>query len=421
VYADTKSDHDKSMNPPTLQDRVLKVLPREPTFSSHSLAEDITKKLLCWDSQEINAVIYSLAGEARGSHILETILRIANNFFYEEVCQLGSFFEQETIEQYIQHDVSNFVFQTLLCTARTKHQAELLIDGLDAYIRDGYVLDISKKRRGIFWRIIELSARFSVRQEQVLDSMRHGFSSIRSNQANISVQECIPKLLQYQAPTKDGERINLDPAGARAIFHFLRFVPRLCGPIIHGILLSYSPIDLELLACDSLASVWCAFHIMSYLKYLMFFLSLFISIFDGILDGAVNQKSFVDGTRLLLEKLEGRWVSLSLNHIGHHIVKKVFHSLVSVDDKAVLASELSKGIVRLNTKSCGRSIIVECAVKDFLESKVNWSLAMSKRKGKSTIVDEILPTDSEGTTRAGKRKKKITNDREKKRRIQGSK
>ena len=113
------------------------------------------------------------------------------------------------------------------------------------------------------------------------------------------------------------------------------------------------------------------------------------SIFDGILEGPVQQHPFIDATKQLLEKLEGRWVSLALHHVGHHIVKKIFHSLVSMDDKAILVSELSKGIVRLNTKSSGRDIIIECAVKDFLESKVNWSTAISKRKVKTSIVHEL--------------------------------
>ena len=130
------------------------------------------------------------------------------------------------------------------------------------------------------------------------------------------------------------------------------------------------------------------------------------SIFDGILEGPVQQHPFMDATKLLLEKLGGRWVSLALHHVGHHMVKKVFHALASMDDKAVLAGELSKGIVRLNTKSSGRTIIVECAVKDFLESKATWTASVSKRNVKAAIVDELWQKHSDDMEQHSKGKKR---------------
>ncbi len=129
------------------------------------------------------------------------------------------------------------------------------------------------------------------------------------------------------------------------------------------------------------------------------------SIFDGILEGPVQQHPFMDATKQLLEMLQGRWVSLALHHIGHHIVKKLFNALASLDDKALLAEELSKGIVRLNTKSSGRDVIVECAVKDFLESKATWTSAMTKRKMKAMIVDELGQGDLDASPKRRQHKK----------------
>jgi len=132
------------------------------------------------------------------------------------------------------------------------------------------------------------------------------------------------------------------------------------------------------------------------------------SIFDGILDGPVQQHPFIDASKRILVTLRGRWVTIALHPIGHHVVKKLFHSLASLDDKVILVEELSKGIVRLNTKSSGRDVIVECAVKDFLESKASWSTAMKKRKPKGNIVNELVDDDSEviGPTTHKKRKRK---------------
>ena len=124
------------------------------------------------------------------------------------------------------------------------------------------------------------------------------------------------------------------------------------------------------------------------------------------MEGPIQQHPFIDATKQLLERLQGRWVSLALHHIGHHIVKKIFHSLVSMDDKALLAGELSKGIVRLNTKSSGRDVIVECAVKDILESKATWTSAITKRKIKETLVSELGQEDSEETKPSNPKKRK---------------
>jgi len=244
---------------PSVQERVLRILPPIPQFSPNSLAEDVTKQILGWKSLEKGTVIYALAGHTLGSHLLETILRISHDSFYEELCKVGSFFQQATLEEYIQHDVSNFVIQTLLCTIRSKYHAEQIIDALDKFIQNGYVLDPSKHRRGIFWRLVELSSRWVVRQEQILESMKKGFAKLGSKD-KLSLQECIPLLLRYEAPTKDGERIQSDPSGLRSIYHFLRFTPRLCDSVLTGIISFYGARDLELMACDSLASVWYVYY-----------------------------------------------------------------------------------------------------------------------------------------------------------------
>lgn len=124
------------------------------------------------------------------------------------------------------------------------------------------------------------------------------------------------------------------------------------------------------------------------------------------MEGPVQQHPFIDATKRLLEMLRGRWVSLALHHIGHHIVKKLFHSLVSMEDKEALASELSKGIVRLNSKPSGRDVIVECAVKDFLESKASWTAAITKRTTKARVVNEIGKVDSEDGDLFNRKKRK---------------
>lgn len=71
-------------------------------------------------------------------------------------------------------------------------------------------------------------------------------------------------------------------------------------------------------------------------------------------------------------------------------MKKMFFALHSMEDKATLCSELSKGINRLNGNAIGRSIIVDCAVKEYMDSDSVWKEAVKKKIEKDTFIDEIV-------------------------------
>ena len=283
----------------------LGIIPPQPQFQPNSRAEDFAKSIICWDSDPtITAkdqkyagdIIYGLSGESRGSHMLETLLRTANDTFYDAICKTGDFFNPSTFNDYIAHDVSNFVIQTLLSTVRTKSQAESLLQCIQPSIENGYILHSSNKRRGVLWRTVEMAAKFGVGQETIQNCIKVGFSTNHTSDNNnnnnnnnngmkevpskednqgtkeeedgkkrrkkrpiassVSMEECVPKLLDIKPPEYDGGRVGLDVAGTRTIHHLLKFNPRLCGDVLNGIINNLSQQELEWIINDGLGSRW---------------------------------------------------------------------------------------------------------------------------------------------------------------------
>merc|ERR1712038_84175 len=96
--------------------------------------------------------------------------------------------------------------------------------------------------------------------------MRKGFSTLKGKNLEVKekeelkkavaveVSECVPFLLCYQAPEKDGGRIGIDAAGTRIIYHLLRFVPRLCTEVLGGIISKLTTEQLISICNDGLGS-----------------------------------------------------------------------------------------------------------------------------------------------------------------------
>ena len=103
--------------------------------------------------------------------------------------------------------MSNYIVQTILHTVRTREQAENMVRILQHLVGEGYILDSKNKRQGIFWRLVEMCAKFRVGQETVLKSMRKGFMRMKSiNEiesspennytGNLEINDCIPQILK---------------------------------------------------------------------------------------------------------------------------------------------------------------------------------------------------------------------------------
>jgi hypothetical protein len=206
-------------------------------------------------------------------------MRISPDDVYASILDYGGFANPATMQEYVEHDVSNFVVQTLLSTVRTKEQAEMIWKTVEGTVTSGYVLDPGNKRRGILWRAVEMSSKYRVNQESVLKSIRFGMGMIgrsqdgiaddkkdcddgmkkrkkRQKASSLSMQECIPKLLDVKPPEVDGGRVVLDATGARSLYHLLRFAPRLCDGVLDGIIESLTSEELVWIAKDGLGSRW---------------------------------------------------------------------------------------------------------------------------------------------------------------------
>jgi len=155
----------------------------EPVFQDGSIAHEMAKRLLCWiDGKEtqtqVGNVIYGYSGEPRGSHVLETLLRLSSDGMHDAIVRYGEFEEMPSLQEYCEHEVANFVIQTLLTTIRHKDQAARMLKAIDKIVSSGLAVDPTKKRRGILWRSCELAAKYRIGQETLLKSVRIGFGTL---------------------------------------------------------------------------------------------------------------------------------------------------------------------------------------------------------------------------------------------------
>ncbi len=414
-------------------DRRLGILPNEPKYSSGSDAEAFVQKLLCWDPNEDDAnqphagdIIYGLSGEPRGSILLETIFRSCPDEFHDAICVVGGFYDEATLKEYIYHGVSNFVVQALLNTLRTRNQATKMVKCLCPIIEDGSLLHQKKhrdvpsdeqvvdensgnknmQRMGIIWRAIEMcsTSGSSQDQEQLIHALMRGFASIsassdnnavkkdsdgkkkRSKSKGLSAKDCIPMLLGLTPSNDDesyssGERLTLNAAGARTMYHIFQFTERLRTDWVNGFLSLYGTSDLVAIANDGLGSR---------------------CIMDGLLDGPAKEVA----SKSLYSKLFDRLPFLSAERVGHHVVTKLFRAL-PYDDKAMMSAELSHSLNRLGSNAMGRSVMASCAVKEYLEGENAWKEALAKQKVDEEWLNEILGGDGgSGDEAGGKSRKK---------------
>jgi Pumilio-family RNA binding repeat len=381
---------------------------KEPHYELDSPAHRMVCCLLCWqddtddEEQKVAAdIIYNLAGDQRGSHLLETMFRLSPDSVYDAIVKLGDFANPTSMKNYVEHDTSNFVIQTLLCTVRSKERAETMLKTVEQVISSGLAIDPAKKRRGILWRSVELAATYRVGQEAILKAIRLGFGSLvafskdepnandeengdkkkkkRKKASDVNIEDCIPHLVGARKPEQEGGRIPLDATGCRTVYHLLRFTPRLCQDILNGIVQGLEPDVLQLIAKDGLGSR---------------------CIMDGILDGPIQTPNFAMAVKGLLEQLTGCWISLATDRVAHHLVKKVFVALPKITDKSKLVEELGEGYNRLSGNAMGRSVIEACMLNEYLEDKKNWRRLVSKQQNTPKdrdALEGVIPSTNAGT------------------------
>lgn len=129
---------------------------------------------------------------------------------------------------------------------------------------------------------------------------------------------------------------------------------------------------------------------------------------DGLLDGPSRSVA----SKLLLPKLSGRLSFLAAERVGHHTVIKLFKAL-PMEEKAALSAELSQSLNRLGSNAMGRSVMVSCAVKEYLEGEDVWKSAITKQDEKDNWLKEIVgENDGEANTKSKKKRKRKRQEKE---------
>lgn len=400
----------------TIADFRLGINRPEPTFEAGSMAHTLVCRILCWEDgaatqAHAGDIIFGLSGEPRGSHILETVLRLTPDDMHEEILKCGDFANPAAMQEYAEHNVSNFIVQTMLTTIRTKEQAESMLKVVEKVISSGLAVDGSKRRKGILWRAVELASKFRVGQDGILKSIRLGFAAIskpsveddeqdtdkqgeskkkkkeRKKATSVEVKDCIKSILGLRRPEKEGERLILDAAGARSVYHMLRFTPRLCEDVLKGCFDEHSADELLLIAKDGLGSR---------------------CIMDGLLDGPIRTPVFAAASKGLCSKLKENWVSLATDRVGHHTVKKLFTALPRIDDKAKLMEELVNGGNRLTGNTMGRTVAEACSVDEYRENPKQWRKKIAKMiaKKEDSFLDDVTKPIGEGSEKQKAKRKR---------------
>jgi len=359
----------------------------EARFAPDSKADLFVRCILhCADPKKCSDIIYGLSGETYGSRFLETVLCTAHDELYHNFLEGGAFIGPESsLKDYALHDVSNFVVQTVLRTARTREQVDEILKALLPLVLDGSL--IQPNRRGVLWRLVEMSANWRIGQESLLKAIPKGFESSKLLETPCSMKECIVPLLTLQAPQGEGLRLQMDVNGARVLFNLLRFVPRLCKDVLDGIIDLHSDL-LVAVAKDGLGS--CC-------------------ILDAVLEGPTKENPFKGAIMRLFKILRGNLVSLSVDRLGHHTITKLFEAL-NFDAKLELAEELLEGKNRLGGSSIGRNVMHKCYIRELIEDgEDGWKEKVKKDLAKNTFVQDIVESEKIGKKKR-KRKRKAVGD-----------
>lgn len=340
--------------------RSLGTLPSEPKFDDNSKACFLAKSILCLEenqSVQSEDAVYGLAGDARGSHVLDIILRLCHDEMHERIIEVGKF--RDSLQEYVEHDVSNFVVQTLLATVRNAKVAEILVKACVPLIESGLILDAHKRRRGILWRLTEMAVQYRVGEAMILQTL----------QLACPGNKIAAMLLDPKRNSANDNRLTLNVEGTRALYYLLHFSG--AEGILEG-LVAMSVDDLDALARDGLGSrcVW----------------DVLFEPHSGTGYGA----AFTKARTKLLTKLKGRWISLATDRVGHHAVLKLFRSLPTMKARGELMRELSEGRHRLQGNAMGRSILSECEVDSYKnQGFADWSKKIQSQIEQRAWLDDL--------------------------------
>lgn len=86
--------------------------------------------------------------------------------------------------------------------------------------------------------------------------------------------------------------------------------------------------------------------------------------------------------------------------------------LKSLEDKKVIVAELSASMNRLSGNAMGRSIINDCAVREYMEGEEIWKNTVKKAMERALFVKEITEGDIVTNTKKRKRKRKKKDNEE---------
>jgi hypothetical protein len=434
TYSESESTAVAPLPAPPAVDRHLGRYHCEPRFTEKSKAYTFVQRMLSLDPDDSSAgseALYELATNRIGSRLVETILHTCSVRVYRELLNQGGFTDSKSIKPYLEHDVANFVVQCALATvpssaaesetsdpehdsvSRERRQrtslAEVLFNAVVPYVMNGYVIDPQNHRRSVLWRLVEMAAsQAKDRQTVCVEAIRTGFSKVYPNPGShlqtISLDDIVPLLLQLdsssvkfnasQAPPMEEvqKQFRLDVEGTRTLYNLLQFDAvdsvRHVKSLLRGIWKHCEPIVFEQLVRDGLGSRCVVDGIFDFVSS-----SLRAGrkgSFDSNDAAVVGKKAL----RSLLRHLQGRWVSVATDRVGHHTARKLFLLLCRCEDYdscETLVQELSNGATRLNGSTMGRTIAEVCALREFKTSGVSeWRRVIHKRKQKDEMLRDTL-------------------------------
>ena len=336
-----------------------------------------------------NKTISEYSEDNVGSTILETI-------FQYKLPSFPTILQDINLTSFLQHNIANHILQSMLLSPSMTPD---LLSTVFQQMETNTINEINclkycllhKNRRGVFWRLCCICAKFQLFVDKLIHCIQSTFydgeDQKKKKKKTISIQACISKLIF------DGER--MDANGARIINTLMQFYdssPKSVLNIIDGIL-NLDTKQLDQILKDGTIS-----------RYII----------DGILEHPHSQELSSYIQKLYLKK-QGSWVYYAIDRIGKFTLLKLY-PLLTHENQFLLVKELAEQYGRLQGCGLGKYICGELGVDVFIEGEHLWKQKFLKGKDKkskkrkkeevSSKDEHIKNEDGDGSKKKKKKKKK---------------
>ncbi|XP_059141222.1 nucleolar protein 9-like isoform X2 [Physella acuta] len=331
------------------------------TESAESAPDDVTKKIPDIVQNEI------------GSYLIELLITLADKKKLKELYKL--LFKDKLI-YFAAHPIANYVLQKLLTVVDSKMFQKILAD-ITQYMED--ILAVN--HIGVITKLAEACCRTNSAQEEFLEALMAAFHCKTPETRKSKIVPLLASLQTYEMFYKEDS--SQGDGTSRSLLKTVNFHGSLIlqqvfnftnTKLVASSLTSLSPTEIAGLCCDK-----CGSHVID-----VFFQSETIP--DKIKSSCIKN-------------LQGVYINIACNRSGSRCLENIW-KCCSLNQKTLIAEDLSKHQERLEGDQWGRYLYANFAISKFVQRRKEWAEIQGANAKKQQILQEILQGN------AGKKKRK---------------